>query len=75
MIQLTNSRVVFDKEHHTYHLDGHQLQGITGMLHRRLFPSEYANIPQEVLDNAARRGSAIHDACEAYDNGEQVYTE
>jgi hypothetical protein len=45
------------------------------MLHRRLFPSEYANIPQEVLDNAARRGSAIHDACEAYDNGEQVYTE
>lgn len=74
MIQLTNSRVVFDKEHHTYHLDGHQLQGITGMLHRRLFPMEYANIPQEVLDNAARRGSAIHDACEAYDN-EGIYTE
>lgn len=75
MIQLTTSRVVFNKEHHTYTLDGHQLQGITGMLHRRLFPSEYANIRQEVLDNAARRGSAIHDACEAYDNGEQVYTE
>lgn len=75
MIQLTNSRVVFNKEHHTYHLDGRQLQGITGMLHRRLFPMEYANIPQEILDNAARRGSAIHDTCEAYDNGEQVYTE
>ena len=75
MIQLTTSRVVFNKERHTYHLDGHQLQGITGMLHRRLFPAEYANIPQEVLDNAARRGSAIHDACETYDNGEQVYTE
>lgn len=75
MIQLTNSRVVFNKEHHTYHLDGYQLQGITGMLHRRLFPTEYANIPQEVLDNAARRGTAIHDACEAYDNGEHVYTE
>ena len=74
MIQLTNSRVVFDKEHHTYHLDGHQLQGITGMLHRRLFPMEYAGIPQEVLDNAARRGSAIHDACEVYDN-EGIYTE
>lgn len=75
MIQLTNSRVVFNKERHTYHLDGYQLQGITGMLHRRLFPTEYANISQEVLDNAARRGSAIHDACETYDNGEQVYTE
>lgn len=75
MIQLTHSRVVFNKEHHTYHLDGYQLQGITGMLHRRLFPTEYAGIPQEVLDNAARRGSAIHDACEAYDNGEQVCTE
>jgi hypothetical protein len=45
------------------------------MLHRRLFPDEYANIPREVLDNAARRGSAIHDACEAYDNGESVTTE
>ena len=74
MTQLTNSRVVFNKEHHTYHLDGHQLQGITGMLHRRLFPTEYANVSQEVLDNAARRGSAIHDACEAYDN-EDIYTE
>lgn len=82
MIQLTNSRVVFNKERHTYHLDGHQLQGITGMLHKRLFPNEYKkpeNEPLEkwlrTLEQAAKRGTAIHDACEAYDNGEQVYTE
>jgi hypothetical protein len=52
------------------------------MLHKRLFPNEYKkpeNEPLEkwlrTLEQAAKRGTAIHDACEAYDNGEQVYTE
>ena len=75
MIQLKESGVLFDKESHTYYLDGVQLQGITDMLHKRLFPTEYANIPKEVLDNAAARGTAIHEACEALDNGEEVVTD
>lgn len=75
MIQLKESGVLFDKESHTYHLDGIRLQGITSMLHKRLFPTEYANIPKEVLDKAAARGSAIHEACEALDNGEEVVTD
>lgn len=75
MIQLKESGVLFDKESHTYHLDGVQLQGITGMLHKRLFPTDYANIPKEVLDNAAARGTEIHEACEALDNGEEVVTD
>lgn len=75
MIQLHDSGVLFNKESHQYFLDGKQLQGITGMIHKRLFPTEYANIPQEVLDKAAARGSAIHEACEAYDNGEEFTTD
>lgn len=69
MIELINSGVVFNRETHTYHLGDKTLVGITKMLHNRLFPTEYANIPQDVLDAAAARGTAIHDACEALDNG------
>lgn len=75
MIQLINSGVVFNREDHTYHLGDKTLVGVTKMLSKRLFPSEYANVPKEVLDAAARRGSAIHDACECYDNGLNVDTE
>lgn len=69
MIELVNSGVVFNRETHTYHLGDKTLVGITKMLHNRLFPTEYANVPQDVLEAAAKRGTAIHDACEALDNG------
>lgn len=72
---LEQSGVLFDKESHQYFLNGKQLQGITGMLRKRLFPMEYAGIPQEILDNAARRGTDIHEACEAEDNGTPIETE
>jgi len=75
MIQLTNSGVLFDKESHTYSYNGKKMEGITKMLRKRLFPTEYAGIPQEVLDAAAARGTAIHEACEDADNGRAVVTE
>lgn len=67
MIKLKNSGVDFDQDAHTYSLNGNVLQGITGMLSRQLFPHKYAGISQKVMENAAARGSMIHEQIELYD--------
>lgn len=71
-IQLIESGVVFNKEHHTYHLtteDGGKkyLKGITSTLVKRAFPDTYKDVPEEVLRRAAVRGSAIHEKIEKYE--------
>lgn len=66
-MELIKSPVDFDPEAHTYTLDGVRLQGITGMLERQLFPRKYDNVPQDVLDRAAERGSFVHEVCELVD--------
>lgn len=67
MITLKESGVVFHEETHTYFLNGKKLQGITGMIERQLFPHKLDNIPESVLKKAAELGSAIHKACQMYD--------
>jgi hypothetical protein len=67
MIELKKSRVVFNQEDHTYTLDGKRLQGVTGILERRLFPDKYKNIPEKILARAAQRGTRIHEMCELVD--------
>lgn len=57
---LNHCEVVFDEERHTYTLNGKPLMGITGILHKYIFPDKYANIPQAILDRAAERGHEIH---------------
>ena len=57
---LKHCEVVFDEERHTYTLNGKPLMGITGILHKYIFPDKYSNIPQAVLDRAAERGHEIH---------------
>lgn len=66
-MELIKSPVDFNPEAHTYTLDGVRLQGITGMLERQLFPRKYENVPQEVLNRAAERGSFVHEVCELVD--------
>ena len=61
MIALTKPSVVFDKENHTYYLDGKQLSGITGLLERKLFPTKYAGVDEETLRKAAEYGSNVHE--------------
>lgn len=64
---LIKSCVVFNQEAHTYHLGGVQLQGITGLLGRRVFPDKYKEVPESILRKAAERGSYIHECCELAD--------
>ena len=61
MIALTKPSVVFDKESHTYFLNGKQLSGITALLERKLFPTKYAGVDEETLHKAAEYGSNVHE--------------
>lgn len=68
-MELVKPTVIFDPEAHTYRTPhGVPLQGITGMLHRQLFPDEYRDVPQHILDRAAERGHAVHQICELADD-------
>lgn len=64
---LNESPVVFDAEHHTYNLNGHELSGVTPII-AWLFPDTYKGIPQSVLDAAADYGTLIHEKCELLDS-------
>lgn len=66
-MNLVNSPVVFEPEHHTYTLNGHQLSGVTAII-SWLFPDTYKGIPQSVLDAAADYGTLIHEKCELADS-------
>ena len=69
MIELQESGVNFDAEAHRYFLNGNELSGITGILHKHIFPDQYKDIPQFVLDRAAERGTMIHESIELLDAG------
>lgn len=74
-IVLNPSNIIFNEKEHTYHLDGKQLSGITGMLERQLFPNEYDGIPQDKMEAKAEFGHTIHGDIELFDNGVDVQTE
>lgn len=67
-IILQDSGVTYEPVGHTYELDGKPLQGVTGTLINRAYPKDktYSNIPEEVLNHAAERGSACHQAVGNY---------
>lgn len=67
MKKFNDCGVVFNKESHTYTLGELTLSGITGIIKKMLFPDKYKDIPQAVLEKAAARGTAIHEACEMAD--------
>lgn len=66
MTKLNSIPVLFNQEEHTYlnTQTGKMLKGITGTLLKRLNPNKYAGIPQHILDNAAKRGSKVHEEIE-----------
>lgn len=67
-IKLNDSGILFDAESHTYCTkEGEILNGITGRLKERAFPDEYKDVPEDVLQRAAMRGTRIHNILELYD--------
>ena len=66
-IELKNSEVIFLEEPHEYWLGDKQLSGITGMIQRQLFPDEYDNVNEAVLNAAATYGTNVHASIEDFD--------
>lgn len=67
--------IIFNEETHRYFMGGKELYGITGMIKKMLFPELYNDVPKEVLDNAAARGTMLHKAFEAIAMQENYWVE
>lgn len=68
-MRLNQSDVVFYENTHTYiSSDGKRLSGVTSLLSRQIFKHKYDGISRQVLDNAAKRGSELHEAIEFFDS-------
>ena len=66
-IELKDSGVIFDEAAHTYQLGDKYLSGITGMLQRQFFPTEFEGIPEDVLEAARDYGVSTHADIADYD--------
>lgn len=60
-------RLEFIEDSHTYLLAGRRVPSVTEVLS---LVESYANVPQDVLEAAARFGRHVHQACDMYDRGE-----
>ncbi len=67
--ELKQSSVHFNEREHSYTIEdvSNELTGVTSIIKAVLFPNKYAGIPQSILEQASRRGSAIHFACQQTD--------
>lgn len=66
-LKLNKTNVEFNSVLHEYTLNKQKLQGITKVIHERLFPNEYKDVPEAILNKAAERGSRIHNAIELFE--------
>ena len=66
-IELKDSGVIFNAEDHTYLLGDKFLSGITSVIQRQLYPTEFEDIPKHILDAAAEYGTGVHASCEDFD--------
>ena len=69
---LIKSPIIFDEAAHRYFFIGDdftsvQYAGVTSVLSKVLFPSKYKDVDEEVLQRAARRGTRVHELCQATD--------
>ena len=59
------AELTFDPEKHIYRLDGFIIPSVTQVM-KPLSDEKYKDVDQEVLDAAAKRGTAVHSACEFF---------
>ncbi len=59
--------LTFDEGKHIYRLNGIALPSVTTLM-KPLSDTIYASIDKDVLDKAARKGTAVHSAIETYSN-------
>lgn len=65
-----NNRVFFEPVSHSYTLDdGTLLMGVTELMAKHGLSADYAGIKKEVLENAAKEGTALHHEIQDYENG------
>ena len=66
-IKLKDSGVIFNAENHTYFLGDKFLSGVTPVLQRQFYPTEFEGIPKHIVDAAAEYGTGVHASCEDFD--------
>lgn len=71
--------LVFHPEEHRYEYKNKELQGITGIIKKYIFPDKYKGVSEATLEQAKQRGSKIHEDIEDYylllrSGHEPVYT-
>lgn len=65
-----NTNVYFDDITHSYLTkDGKYLMGVTSLMRKHGLAPDYTDIPQDILDRAAERGSKVHKDIELYCKG------
>lgn len=73
---LRQSPVTFDEELHIYYTgDGKPLTGVTSLMKKHGLSPDYSMVPPDVLERAAERGTAVHRALQAYDDGDTAVSD
>lgn len=67
-----NKKVSFDPFSHTYLCGNKVLMGVTSLMKKHGLSADYGEVNPYTLAAAAKRGSAVHEALENYDNGKPV---
>lgn len=71
-----NPHILYDDVSHSYLLNGQKLlQGATTLLAKHNLMPDYSSIPAKVLDNAAKKGTALHKRIEDYDNQVNLFAD
>lgn len=61
----------FDEDLHIYILNGIVIPSVSQIVNK-LFPNKYADIPKWVLEMAAQKGIAVHEAIEMYEKAGEL---